>query len=381
MSPELQIYSVPIAAMIAAVFAFVLAPSILGLKKDSAGTSLQVMTLRVVLVIFLLLQLSDIVLHNIVGAYYNRMLLNMSLTVFAITVCFVLFNVSGRMLDAKFGGTRQIDGKMVAVPSYHSRMAGVVLLGTMLVLLSYVLIEIWGLDSLLEKTGFIGIIAAFLVLTSAIWLPDLFHGVVLLGSSMAEEGDTIALRDRNRLCIINRLTPFYALLLDVDKNHRIMVKNSDLMKSGIENYTKRASVDGLRRTLEFKLGYPSPTGTCEPATDLFEKIEKSVDACCARAFDDEYIMVNQKLPFEWATVEAGDYALSFRLYYYLLPLPETKLTSKIRKHMRATDNAIVRIMFEEAFARSLNLATPSLVHLNAPQLAEQPVLQEVRHPD
>ena len=50
MSPELQIYSVPIAAMIAAVFAFVLAPSILGLKKDSAGTSLQVMTLRVVLV-------------------------------------------------------------------------------------------------------------------------------------------------------------------------------------------------------------------------------------------------------------------------------------------------------------------------------------------
>jgi hypothetical protein len=48
--------------------------------------------------------------------------------------------------------------------------------------------------------------------------------------------------------------------------------------------------------------------------------------------------------------------------------------------MRATDNAIVRIMFEEAFARSLNLATPSLVHLNAPQLAQQPVLKEARHP-
>ena len=381
MPPELQIYTVPIAATIAAVITFVLAPRILGIKEDSAGTSLQVMTLRVVLAIFLILQLSDIILHNLVGFYYNRLLLNMSLTVFAITVCFVLFNVSGRMLDVKFGGTRQIDGKTVAVPSYHSRMAGVVLLGTLLVVLSYVLIEIWGLNSLLEKTGFIGIIAAFLVLTSAIWLPDLFHGVVLLGSAMAEEGDTIALRDRDRLCIINRLTPFYALLLDVDKNHRIMVKNSDLMKSGIENYTKRASVDGLRRTLEFKLGYPSPTGTCEPAIDLFEKIEKSVDACCARAFGDEHIMINKKLPFEWATVEAGDYALSFRLYYYLLPLPETKLTSKIRKHMRATDNAIVRIMFEEAFARSLNLATPTLVHLNALQLAEQPELQEARHPD
>ena len=53
------------------------------------------MTLRVVLVIFLVLQLSDIVLHKFVGIYYNRMLLNMSLTVFAITICFVLFNVSG----------------------------------------------------------------------------------------------------------------------------------------------------------------------------------------------------------------------------------------------------------------------------------------------
>ena len=164
---------------------------------------------------------------------------------------------------------------------------------------------------------------------------------------MAEEGDTVILRDRDRLCIINRLTPFYALLLDVDKNHRILVRNSDLMKWGIENYTKRASVDGLRRTFEFKLGYPSPTGARDPVTNLFEKIEKSVDACCARAFEDDHIMVNEKLTFEWATVDAGDYALSFRLYYYLLPLPETKLTSKIRKHIRATDNAIVRIMFEE----------------------------------
>ena len=83
-------------------------------------------------------------------------------------------------------------------------------------------------------------------------------------------------------------------------------------------------------------------------------------------------MVNEKLHFEWATVDAGDYALSFRLYYYLLPLPETKLTSKIRKHLRATDNAIVRIMLEEAFVRGLNLATPSLVHLNSAQFAEQP---------
>ncbi|AXI55076.1 hypothetical protein SuNHUV7_40750 (plasmid) [Pseudoseohaeicola sp. NH-UV-7] len=372
MSPELQIYSVPIAAMIVGAFAFMLAPRILGLKKDSEGASLQVMTLRVVLVIFLVLQLSDIVLHNIVGIYYNRMLLNMSLTVFAITICFVFFNVSGRMLDAKFGATRQIDGKMVAVPSYHSRMASVVLLGAMLIILIYVLIEIWGLNSLLEKTGFIGIIAAFFVLTSAIWLPDLFHGVVLLGSSMAEEGDTVILRDRDRLCIINRLTPFYTLLLDVDKNHRILVRNCDLMKWGIENYTKRASVDGLRRTLEFKLGYPSPTGARDPVTNLFEKIEKSVDACCARAFEDDHIMVNKKLSFEWAAVDAGDYALSFRLYYYLSPLPETKLTSKIRKHMRATDNAIVRIMFEEAFARSLNLATPALVHLDTSQKTAQP---------
>ena len=236
MPPELQVYSVPIAAMIVATIVFVLAPRILGIKKDDAGPSLQVIALRVVLVIFLVLQVSDIVLHNVVGFYYNRMLLNMSLTIFAVTVCFLFFNVSGRILDAKFGGVRRIDGKTVAVPSYHSRMASVVLLGTMLVLLSYILIVIWGLNSLLEKTGFIGIIAAFLVLTSAIWLPDLFHGVVLLGSSMAEEGDTIVLHDRDRLCIINRLTPFYALLLDVDRNHRSLIRNSDLMKLGIENY-------------------------------------------------------------------------------------------------------------------------------------------------
>lgn len=363
MSPELQIYLVPIIAMISAAIAFLFAPFLLGVQKGSSSASVQVMILRVVLVVFLALQISDIALHNFVGYYYNRMLLNMSLTVFAITLSIIVFNLISRFLDAKFGGQRTIDGQTVPVPSYHSRMAGVVLLGALLIVLSYTLIKIWGLNSLLEKTGFIGILAAFLVLTSAVWLPDLFHGVVLLGSSMAEEGDTISLRDPNRLCIINRLTPFYALLLDVDKNHRIMLRNSELMRSGIENYTKRASVDGLRRALEFKISYPDPKPPGTQANSLFETVDKAVDAACARAYQAENIMVNEKQPFDWALVEAGDYALKFRMYYYLAPLPETKLTSKIRKHLRLTDSSIIRLVFEEAFTRGLNLATPALVHM------------------
>lgn len=356
---------VPLAAAGAGILLFVAAPWLTLSTRRSGNQPLQVIILRAVLVAFIALQLADLVMHQALEAYYNRLLLKSSLTVLTTVVAMIVFNLGVRFFNAKFGKTRSIDGTEVAIASYHSRMASVVLLTVLAVMLVYALIEIWGLESLLEKTGFIGVIAAFLVLTSAVWLPDVFYGVVLLGSSMAEEGDTISLPGDDRLYIVHRLTPFYALLLDVDNNHRVMLKNSELFGARIENLSKRASVEGVRRALEFKLGYPETAADGQAGRELFATVDEMVKAAFDRAAADEKVHLNGNVPFDWSLVEAGDNALRFVVYFHLSALPETKLTARVRAHLRSTRNAIVRLIFEEANTRGLNLATPSLLKIDA----------------
>ena len=323
----------------------------------------QEVVLWVVLCAFVVLQVADVLLHEALDSYYNRLLLRSSLSILAVLVVLVVFNASTRVFDAKFGKTRRIDGDEVAVASYHSRMASGLFLILLVALLTYVLIEIWGLESLLERTGFIGIIAAFFVLTSSAWLPDLFYGLVLLNSSMTEEGDTIRLPEQDDIYIVNRLTPFYAILLDVNSNHRVLIRNSALIRSRIENLSKRASIDGIRRQLELKIGYPAIASGAAGANGLLAQVDAMVAATAERAAGDPDLHVNDKEPFKWSLIEAGDDALRFAIYYHLAPLPDTKLTGKIRAHLQLSAHGMTRLIFEEASARGLNLATPSLVSL------------------
>ena len=367
--PDLVVYALPTSALIVGAILFLIAPFTLRSGGTGRDVSLQVLFLRTAISGFIALQLADIAMHQTMAPYYNRLLLKASLSLFSIILAFVVFNMLTNILDSKFGSSRTFDGKTMSVPSYHSRMAGMLLFSVLILILIYSFIEIWGMDSLLQKTGFIGIVAAFVVLTSAIWMPDLFYGLVLLNSSMAEEGDTITIPGEDRICIINRLTPFYTLLLDVDNNHRVMMRNSQMIQNKVENLSKRASVDGLRRKMEFKLGYPKDNAEGEGHSRLFSRVDKAVSAAFERVCEDPSIQINSKIPFEWSLVEAGDNALRFIVYYHLMALPETKLTTKIRSHLRASSNTIVRLVFEEASGKGLDLSTPSLLKIDAGSLA------------
>ena len=206
----------PLTALAAGGLLYALVPWLTNSGRSREEAQGQAVLLRLVLGAFVVLQVADVLLHEALDSYYNRLLLRSSLSILAVLVVLVVLNASTRVFDAKFGERRRIDGEEVAVASYHSRMASGLFLFLLLALMTYVLIEVWGLESLLERTGFIGIIAAFFVLTSSAWLPDLFYGLVLLNSSMTEEGDTIRLPEQDDIYIVNRLTPFYAILLDVD---------------------------------------------------------------------------------------------------------------------------------------------------------------------
>ena len=75
--------------------------------------------------------------------------------------------------------------------------------------------------------------------------------------------------------------------------------------------------------------------------------------------------INEGTPFEWSLVDTGDYALRFVVYYHLRQLPATKVTKTVRSYIRGSRNDIVRLIYEAASARGLDLATPTLMKLDA----------------
>jgi hypothetical protein len=130
------LYAVPVAAMVVGVALFLFAPKILSTTGTKHDTALQVLIVRIVIVIFIVLQVADIAIHRVIAANCNRLLLRVSLSMLAIVVAFVICNVATGTFNQRFGTPRTFDGKTVSVPSYHSRMAGMFLLAVPLILVA-----------------------------------------------------------------------------------------------------------------------------------------------------------------------------------------------------------------------------------------------------
>lgn len=360
----LQSYVAPAIMLAIGLLLFALAPRILGPVEPAARRLIQTNILRLVISVFILLQVTDLILHKALADRYNGMLLKSAATLLVIYGGMILFNGASRLLDQRFGQTRTLDGKAVAVTSYHSRMASLIMVVALSILSMLTIIEIWGMKSLIQSTGLIGIVAAFFVLTNTVWFPDIYHGLALLGSAMAEEGDTIRIGNGPSIYIVNRLTPFYALLLNVDTNERVILRNSRLFDGSLENLTKRAAIEGLRRQIDLKLSYPAGEADVAVRKRLFSQVDKAVIAASDRMQNDPEMFTNAKVPLYWVLSESGDYALRFTVFFNIAPLPETKQTRKIRKYLRKAPASVTRLLYEEFTARGLHLVTPALIEIS-----------------
>jgi hypothetical protein len=87
--------------------------------------------------------------------------------------------------------------------------------------------------------------------------------------------------------------------------------------------------------------------------------------------NDPEMFTNTNVPLYWVLSESGDYALRFTVYFNIAPLPETKLTKKIRQYLRKAPASVTRLLYEEFTERGLHLATPTLIEIS--QLSAEPV--------
>ncbi len=323
--------------------------------RTTSENDVQLLVFRSLNILFLFFHLLDFALISLHKDYQN-VFSHIALTLVSIYIGLLLFSSLSFLSRRKFGIEKTFDEVTSYIDTYNSRLIDLIALVIISIISLYVIIDIWDFDSLLQTTGIFGIAAAFLALTNQIWAPDMFYGMVILNSKMLEDGDVITFGNNCDEYIISKVTFIYTILLDVRNNHRTLIKNSKLMDSRVDNLSKKASMDGLRMNLSYKIGYPKK----EDATRFKKQIDDMFLEVNEKAISSAEIKINDNIPFECYLHETGDYALEYHLYYYLDALPNTKVTRTVRSYLLKTPNLLNEEVYQASLVHNIDLSTPIL---------------------
>lgn len=321
--------------------------------------------------IFRALNILVLVLHAVdlallrVSDNYENYFINLGLSLMAVYAGLFVYSLCGLLAKKRFGNKKEVDGKTIYLDTYSTRLVELILLVVIVVTVVYALIKIWGADSMLETTGIFGIVVAFLAFTSNIWAPDIISGLIILNTKMLEDGDVVVVDGYPDEYIISKVTLIYVILYDVRNNHRTLIRNSQFTQRKIDNLSRVASTDGIRQALKYKIGYPVFSGdTAENRAEQLTSFTNSIDRMFNLAYDNcvnqKSIKINENRKFEWALTQTADFALEYTLWIYLERIPNTKVTSTIRKHLMGTIYQVNAAVYAAAISEQINLSTPQL---------------------
>ena len=348
---------------------YIFAPKIIRFFNSGNENKFQLSILRSVNLLFALFTILDFLISFVTEAYDNYFS-GFAYTLIVVYISAFVYNAISLVSRKKFGREKEMDKKIVYIDTYNSRLVDIFTITIIIFVAVYLIIKAWGLSSMLETTGLLGLIVAFLALTNSIWAPDPYYCMVILSSDMLEDGDVVHIEGMPDDYIISRVTFIYTLLFNTRTNTKTLIRNSKLIEQHIDNLSKKASTDGLRHTLTFKIGYPQIDGTLDiksrqPSAmrEFLKQVDEMFKNVAERAKADDLVKTNPNLEIEWMMTETGDYALEFTLAYFLDSLPKTKLTRNVRKHIVCTRNRLLRLCYESSVEQGLSLATPDLIIL------------------
>lgn len=206
-----------------------------------------------------------------------------------------------------YGKQREINGKPHNIETYKSRLLSIIFGVFIFIIVLISIVKIIGFDSLLEAGGVIGFIGVFFALTNSAWAPDIFSGLIILNSRMAEEGDVIELPGEDGcLGVVYKTKLFHTEILNLVNNHRIMFKNAKLREKTIHNLSKFASAKGLREKLVFKVGYSVPA----------QRVREMFARAHALAVENQLISTDWDKECDVGIIETADYSVNWVIYYY-----------------------------------------------------------------
>ena len=318
-------------------------------------------------ILFLIFHFADLLVMT-VTTDYQHLFIKMAYSCFCLYLAILAYKVGNVFIRRRFGKARTYDEEVIYLDTYGSRLVELSFLVIVFILTIYSLIKIWEMDSLLEATGIFGIIVGFIALTASVWAPDVLSGLIILNSHILEDGDVVKVDGYSDEYIIHKVSFIYTILYDIRNNHRTFIRNKRFIESKIDNLSRIASTDGIRKGIRYNLGYPDfGSDNRDYRQESLASFNKRVDAL----FEQTYQMAeqNKDIPlksgrkFEWRLTNAGDFALEYTLFIYLEPVPSTKLTSLARKHLLSSLYTINSLVLEASAATGLELKTPKLLSL------------------
>jgi len=256
-----------------------------------------------------------------------------------IYLAYLAMHIAHGFLVRIYGKEREINGQMKFISTYQTRLLSIFSSIFIGVIALVTIIRLLGFDSVLETGGVIGLIGGFLALTSSIWAPDIFHGLIILNSDMFSEGDVIEFKDHEKIYgLVYKTKVFHTVILNIPNNHRVMIRNSKLRGFTVHNLSKFASAKGLRESLSFKIGYDT---SADDVKDLFASVYEQAKA-------DESIFIEEQYDLEFGIKDTGDHAVEWMFYYY------TKNVDKLI----LTRQRLLALMLETSIEKGISLSTP-----------------------
>lgn len=355
---------------------FIFAKPLLNLIAPGDDNKSKVKIFRALNVLVLLLHFLDLILTGTATSYRNYFL-NLGFSLMIIYAGMLAYSFFGAVSKKRFGRERMLDNKQVYVETYSTRLVNLVLLVLIALTVIYALIMIWGANSLLETTGIFGILMVFLGFTSGVWAPDIISGLIILNSQSLEDGDVVVINGHPNEYVISRVTLIYVILYDIRNNHRTLMRNSQFTSRRVDNLSRVASTNGVRQALTYKIGYPTFTGRSDERAEQLKNFRDTIDDMFTRSFeackDRDDVKINEAIPFEWAMTNAGDYALEYTLWIYLERIPNTKITSRLRRHLMGTIYKVNEEVYTASILEDIDLSTPDVIQAsisNTPMTAE-----------
>jgi len=358
------------------IILLLLARPIVNLISPNQENKNKVKIFQALNLLVIVLQIVDIALRQLVPEYGQARggedsseggyLVKLGISLMVIYGGVFLYSLCGTLSRKRFGRSRTLDDQTIYIETYNSRLVSIVLMAVIAMTVIYALIKVWDADSLLGTTGIFGIFLGLMAFTSSIWAPDIFSGMIILNSDILVDGDVVVIDGHEDEFIIARVTLIYVVLYDIRHNHRTLLRNTQFIQSRIDNLSRIASSDGIRQAYKYNIGYPDLSADPDVRQKEFSDFKESIEDLFARAFEmclnKDNIKINQNKPFEWAMTSAGDYALEYTMWVFLERIPNTKVTSTIRRHLMGTMFKVNEAVFEASVLEGIDLSTPDVVN-------------------
>lgn len=349
------------AVFIANILLFIFAKPILKLIDPGTVTEPKVRIFRALNILVFVLQLIGFLLIR-ADIPHQGYFTKVGYSIMSLYGALLFYRFLGGQSKKRFGKQRSLDDKTIYLETYSSRMVNLVLMTVLILTTIYLLILIWNAED--KFTGIYAILAGFMAFTSGMWAPDIISGLIILNTEILEDGDVIMMDGHEEEYIIGRFTLIYVILYDVRNNHRTLMRNHLFMQNRIDNLSRVTSSSGVRWSLLYKIGYPKYTGNRDERLAQLAAFKDSVGdmftAANQACIENEDIKVNESKPFDWAMTNAGDFALEYTLWIYLERIPNTKITSTIRKHLMGTIFKVNEAVYDASIAEDIDLSTPNL---------------------